>query len=67
MPKKLRKYAIKVTDMVSRKDVFFTVVDWTAEEKRAAVAQIRRLAALPDEAGREFADEIEPPNPTRKH
>jgi hypothetical protein len=67
MAQKLRKYAIKVTDMVSRKDVIFTVVGWTSDEKRVAVAQILRLAGIPEEVGAGFLDEIEPPKPRRKN
>jgi hypothetical protein len=67
MTPKLRKYAIKVTDMVSRKDVIFTVVGWTDEEKRAAVAQILRLAGAPEEVGRDLVNEVEPPESPRKH
>ena len=67
MTQKPRKYAIKVTDMVSRKDLIFTVVDWTDDEKRVAVAQILRMAGLPEEVGRDFVEEVEPPKPTRKH
>jgi hypothetical protein len=62
-----RKYAIKVTDMVSRKDVIFTIVDWTEDEKRVAVAQIKRLAELPDEVARDITDKIEPSEPSRNH
>jgi hypothetical protein len=53
--------------MVSRKDVIFTVVDWTAEEKRVAVAQILRLTGIPEDVGQAFVDKIEPPKPRRKH
>ena len=67
MNQKPRKYAIRVTDMVSRKDVIFTVVDWTAEEKRVAVAQILRLTGIPEDVGQAFVDKIEPPKPRRKH
>jgi hypothetical protein len=67
MTEKTRKYAIKVTGMGSRKDVIFTVVDWTDEEKRVAVVQIARLPGMPGEVGRDFVDEIEPAKPLRKH
>ena len=72
MTQKLRKYAIKVTDMVSRKDVIFTVVGWTDEEKRAAVAQILLLAGASEEIERGSVDEtevekIQSPKPSRKH
>jgi len=67
MTQKPHKYAIKVTDMVGRKDLIFTVVDWTDDEKRVAVAQILRLAGLPEEVGRDFVEEVKPPKPPRRH
>ena len=67
MTQKLRKYAIKVTDMVSRKDVIFTVVAWTDKEKREAVAQILRLAGASEEVGRDLVNEVETPESPRKH
>jgi hypothetical protein len=67
MTQKPRKYAIKITDMVSRKDVIFTVVGWTDEDKRVAVAAILRLTGVLTDIGRDLVNEIEPPKPRRKH
>ncbi len=59
---KTRRYSIEIKDP-DNKPVLFTAVDWTEEERLIAVAQIMRLAGLPDdkwspgdEPGREVAE-----------
>jgi hypothetical protein len=47
MPK-TRRYSIEIKDP-DNKPVLFTAVDWTEEERLIAVAQIMRLAGLPDD------------------
>jgi hypothetical protein len=44
---KQRRYSIEIKDDTG-KTVIFTVADWTDDEKLAAVAQVMRLAGLPD-------------------
>ncbi len=44
---KQRRYSIEIKDDKG-KTVIFTAADWTDEEKLAAVAQVMRLAGLPD-------------------
>jgi hypothetical protein len=49
MPRpKTRRYSIEIKDP-DNKPVLFTAVDWTDEERLIAVAQIMRLAGLPDD------------------
>jgi hypothetical protein len=43
-----RRYSIEIKDP-DNKSVLFTAVDWTDEERLIAVAQIMRLAGLPDD------------------
>ena len=45
---KTRRYSIEIKDP-DNKPVLFTAVDWTDEERLIAVAQIMRLAGLPDD------------------
>ena len=45
---KQRRYSIEIKDDTG-KTVIFTAADWTDDEKRAAVAQVMRLAGLPDD------------------
>ena len=47
MTQQTRRYSIKITDLDTGEDVIFTAADWTADEKRAAVAQVLRLAGVP--------------------
>jgi len=44
-----RRYSIEIKDP-DNKSVVFTAADWTEEEKRIAVAQILRLAGMPDDS-----------------
>jgi hypothetical protein len=46
---KTRRYSIEIKDP-DNKPVLFTAVDWTDEERLTAVAQIMRLAGLPDDS-----------------
>jgi hypothetical protein len=48
MPRKrTRRYSIEVKDTTTGKAVIFTA-DWTDDERRAALAQVLRMAGLPD-------------------
>jgi len=60
MTEQTRRYSIRLTDLESDTDVVFTVVVWTDEEKRAAVAQVVRMAGVPEGAGQDFDDMIAP-------
>ena len=44
---KQRRYSIEIKDDTG-KTVIFTAADWTDDERRVAVAQVMRLAGLPD-------------------
>jgi hypothetical protein len=44
---KQRRYSIEIKDDTG-KTVIFTAADWTDDERRIAVAQLMRLAGLPD-------------------
>jgi hypothetical protein len=46
MPKQ-RRYSIEIKDDTG-KAVIFTAADWTDDERRVAVAQVMRLAGLPN-------------------
>jgi hypothetical protein len=46
---KTRRYLIEITDVASKKLLVFTGADWTDDERLIAVAQIMRLAGLPDD------------------
>ena len=65
MTEQTRRYSIRIFDIEADRDVIFTVVDWTDEEKRAAVAQVVRLAGIPEGAGEEFVDMMAPPQPRK--
>jgi hypothetical protein len=43
-----RRYMIEITEAETGKVVIFTGADWTDDERRVAVAQVLRLAGLPD-------------------
>jgi hypothetical protein len=45
---KTRRYSIEIKDP-DNNSVLFTAVEWTDEERFIAVAQILRLASLPDD------------------
>jgi hypothetical protein len=45
---KTRRYSIEIKDP-DNKSVLFAAVDWTDEERLMAVAQIMRLAGLPND------------------
>ena len=47
---KTRRYSIEIKDSED-KTTFFTAADWTAKELSIALAQIMRLAGLPDDNG----------------
>lgn len=48
MPKqRTRRYSIEIKDDKGNA-VIFTAADWTDDERRVAVAQVLRLAGLPD-------------------
>ena len=44
-----RRCSIEIKDP-DNKSVLFTATDWTEEEMRIAVAQILRLAGMPDDS-----------------
>jgi hypothetical protein len=47
---KTRRYSIEIKDVATKKAVMFTVVDWDAQDLRAAIAQNMRLACPPTTA-----------------
>jgi hypothetical protein len=55
---KTRRYSIDIKDP-DNNSVLFTAVDWTDEERLVAVAQILRLAGLPEDG---FAAPAAKPN-----
>ena len=55
---KTRRYSIEVKDIATGAPVMFTAVDWDAEEKRVALAQIMRLTGAPLDC--EFLDMVAP-------
>jgi hypothetical protein len=44
----VRRYMIEITEVETGRLVVFTAAGWTDNERRAAVAQILRLAGVPD-------------------
>jgi hypothetical protein len=60
MTKQTRRYGIWIVDIEADRDVVSTVVDWTDEEKRMAVAQIVRWTGVPEDASQDFVDMITP-------
>ena len=58
MTENTRRYSIQIVDIAAGQDVLFTVVDWTDEEKRAAVAQVVRLVGVPEGASQDFIDMV---------
>jgi len=65
MAKETRRYGIWIVEIEADRDVVSTVVDWTEEEKRMAVAQIVRWTGVPEDAGQDFVDMIAPPKPRK--
>ena len=65
MAKETRRYGIWIVDIEADRDVVSTVVDWTEEEKRMAVAQIVRWTGVPEDAGQDFVDMIAPAKPRK--
>ena len=50
MPKERgRRYSIEIKNVAIDETVTLTAADWTDDEKRLAVAQVLRLAGLPDD------------------
>ena len=47
MTEQTRRYSIRLTDLESDRDVVFTVLELTDDEKRVVVNQIVRLTAVP--------------------
>lgn len=48
MPDDTRRYSIQIKDAATGDEVLFTAADWTDEERGVAIAQIMRLAGLPE-------------------
>jgi hypothetical protein len=65
MTEQTRRYSIRVTDLEAGKDVVFTVVELTDDERRVVVNQIVRLTGVPEDVGGHFADLIAPPGPRK--
>jgi hypothetical protein len=64
MAQQTRRYSIEIKDP-DNKPVLFAAVDWTEAERLIAVAQIMRLAGLPDvkwSPGDEPAREVPEPD-----
>ena len=57
---KTRRYSIEVKDLEMDQAVLLTAVGWDDDDRRAALAQIMRLAGVPDGAGDCFLDEVAP-------
>ena len=60
-----RLYSIEVKDAETGDTLIFTAVDWTAEEKRLAVALIGRLTALHGARLRPERDDDSEPKPDK--
>lgn len=46
-----RRYSVEIKDVATGEPVLLTAADWTREEVEAVIAQVLRLAGLPDGAG----------------
>ena len=57
---KTKRYTIEVKDIDTDTEVLLTAVDWDDADKRAALAQIMRLAGVPGGVGDCFLDEVAP-------
>ena len=53
---KTKRYTIEVKDIDTDTAVLLTAVDWDDADKRAALAQIMRLAGVPGGVGDCFLD-----------
>ena len=60
MTKETRRYGIWIVDIEADRDVVSTVVDWTDDEKRMAIAQVMRWTGVSEDAGQDFVDMITP-------
>src|SRR5262245_60971615 len=65
MIEQTRRYSIRLTDLESDRDVVFTVLELTDDEKRVVVNQIVQLTGVPEDAGGDFVDLIAPPRPRK--
>jgi len=65
MTKETRRYGIWIVDIEADRDVVSTVVDWTDDEKRMAMAQVMRWTGVSEDAGQDFVDMIAPPKPRK--
>ena len=65
MIEQTRRYSIRLTDLESDRDVVFTVLELTDDEKRVVVNQIVQLTGVPEDAGGDFVDMIAPPRPRK--
>jgi hypothetical protein len=59
---KTRRYSIEIKD-IEDKTTFFTAADWSDEELQIVVAQIMRLAGLPDDGLSRPPERPEPEEP----
>jgi hypothetical protein len=59
-----RSYTIEIKDIETGQTVVLTAADWDENDKRVAVAQVMRLAGVPD--GSCFLDEVAPKPESRK-
>jgi hypothetical protein len=50
MSDSVRRYSIEIKDIAADQSVLLTAADWTKEEVEAVIAQVMRLAGLPDGA-----------------
>ena len=59
-----RRYSIEIKDIKAGRTVVLTAADWDEDEMRVAVAQVMRLAGVPD--GTCFLEEVAPKAERRK-
>jgi ribosomal protein L2 len=59
-----RSYTIEIKDIETGQTVVLMAADWDENDKRVAVAQVMRLAGVPD--GSCFLDEVAPKQEPRK-
>jgi len=60
MAENTRRYSIQIVDLETSRDLIFTAVEWTDEEKRVAVEQVLRLAGIPEGQSQHFLDVVAP-------